>query len=139
MRPNEAGRRKVSLRGVVTDTDIKPRTTGMWFWKKEFPGIMIQFDDAQYRLAREQGLVTVPIAEYGDDTLPAYVRIYLPTEEHRLYPLGTEVGVTFGISPRLDQFLTRTTPCEVTNLTIITSGTALENEVLVPQPRLNFV
>jgi len=53
------------------------------------------------------------------------------TEEERMqYPLGAEVGISFGYSGPLQQFSTGAVPLKIVKLQVMDADTRLENEVM---------
>jgi hypothetical protein len=98
----------VSVRGTVVKHDTK--VNGRWFWKTIIPAALIRISDDQY-----PPLVAKIKEACGDGiTIPQEIEICFGEGAAReTFPVGAEVGLTFGYNGPWKSFTTGASPVEL--------------------------
>lgn len=123
--PRESGRIKYSVRGVIIEHGV--RESG-WIFKKRTLSIFVRINDKQ--LEKFNNIANKKMHVFEEGTLKGIRRdLEIGVDSHNEYPVGSEIGITFGYSTITDQYLTGTTPLEITNIRVINEGVVLENEI----------
>jgi len=108
--PNEAGRRKISLRAtVIQHLETKK---GRWIFATTVYGIRVRYFDHQYQEFADT-IQKLPVNETGECFIrpPQEVTINLSSKATRdKFALNSTIGITYGYSGLIDQFFTGTTP-----------------------------
>ena len=127
--PNYNDATLYSLRGTVESHGV--RKSGWWIFGERIPIIRV-------RLKEEQWLAFNRIARSKMGTPDGNIAGIAPTlelgmreEELIKFPVGVEVGVTFGYSGPVQQFFTGAEPLRVMDLKVIKPEVELVNEITV--------
>lgn len=124
-----AGSTRFSVRGKVVE-NIE-QTTGFWIFKKTYPGIEVEIDSKQLKIAEEKyGKVTH--FDGKEFSIPKTIRVFFPERQEAL-SVGVEVGVTFAKGGPADQFFRGAEMLMVLSVVKIEEDTSLENEILPVQ------
>lgn len=130
-----AGPTQFSVRGKVTQKIS--HTEGFWIFKKTYPGIEIELNVNQIKLAEEKYGKVLNI-DGREFSIPKTIKVYSPEDEENL-TVGTEVGVKFAKSGPADQFFRGTEKLMVLSVVKIEEGISLDNEIMPVQMELTLV
>lgn len=103
--PIESNRRRHTLRAVVIEHTM--HTSGMWWWKEEYPSLKVQFNDENFSQLRD---ILERETSDGGGYPPRPLREvevgYNSIEERNAFAIGEEVEVMFSTAGPLDRFFT---------------------------------
>lgn len=121
--------RLYSLRGVVQGNGV--RESGWWIFKSSIPVVTVQLNEDQWlafnSLARKHMRTS---DERQLEGIAQVLYLGLTEEARSEYPVGAEIGITFGYSGPLDQFFFGNDPLRVMGQQVLRPGVVLVNEIL---------
>ena len=140
LRPNYREAKLYSLRGVVESHGVKKTGWGRFsdlmskilpFWVDEIFLVKIKINTEQLVRFNQLACATMTINTAGGNLLgiTPVIEIGFQNQKPEEYPIGTEVGITFGYSGPIAQFLLGNEPLRVMKLQVIQDGVELENEI----------
>ena len=128
--PNYRNARLYSLRGIVEGHG--ELESGWWIFKNRIPVVRVRVREDQLaafnNIARHQ--MGTPDGNLAG--IAPVLELGMTEEELKEYPVGAEIGISFGYSGPIDQFFTGTVPLRVMKLQVMRPGVQLDNEVLAP-------
>jgi len=128
--PNERGRIKYSVRGIITK--IESKESGWWIFKEKISLIYVCIEEKQLDAFNE--IARTKMRVFGEGNLMGItqlLKIGVDNEDLEKYRVGMKIGITFGYSDPNSQFLTGTVPLRITEIQVIKPETVLENEIKV--------
>lgn len=120
-----------SIRGVVEGHDV--RESGWWIFKERMPIVRIRINESQ--LAAFNAICNKQMGTAEGHNLKGIapvLQLGVTEGELKEYPVGSEVGITFGYADPIDQFFAGATPLRVVKFQVMRPGILLDNEVLIP-------
>ena len=128
--PNYRNARLYSLRGIVESHGVLE--SGWWIFKNRTPVVRVRVRDDQLvafnNIARSQ--MGTPDGHLAG--IAPVLELGMTEEGLKEYPVGAEIGISFGYSGPIDQFFFGKVPLVVMKLQVMCPGVQLDNEVLVP-------
>lgn len=128
--PNDNARRLYSIRGVVEGYDV--RESGWWIFKERVPVIRVRINENQLAVFNNIVRRHMSTPDGHLNGITPVLELGMTEDKTKEYPIGSEIGITFGYAHTVDQFFTRATPLKVMKLQVMRPGVQLDNEVLVP-------
>lgn len=127
---NYSNARLYSLRGVVEGHGVLE--SGWWIFKNRTPIVHVRVREDQLaafnNIARNQ--MDTPNGNLAG--IAPVLELGMTEEGLKEYPVGAEIGITFGYSGPIDQFFIGKVPLKLMKLQVMGEGVQLENEVLAP-------
>ena len=128
MIPNYNNARLYSLRGVVEGYGV--RESGWWIFKDRIPIIRVRVREDQLAAFNDLARNKMSTPDGNLAGIAPVLELGMTEEERKEYPVGTEIGISFGYMGPIDQFLTGAVPLRVMKLQVMCPGVQLDNEIL---------
>ncbi len=127
---NYSNARLYSLRGVVEGHGVLK--SGWWIFKNRTSVVRVRVREDQLaafnNIARNQ--MGTPDGKLAG--IAPVLELGMTEEELKEYPVGAEIGISFGYSGPIEQFFIGKVPLRIMKLQVMSPGAQLDNEVLSP-------
>lgn len=127
--PNYNNARLYSIRGRVESHGVQE--SGWWIFKKRIPVIHVRVREDQLTAFNDIARNQMGTLDGHLTGIAPVLKLGMTEEERREYPVGAEIGISFGYSGPINQFFTGAVPLKVIKLQVMDADTRLENEVVM--------
>lgn len=117
-----------SLRGMVESHGV--HESGWWIFKEKKPVIRVRLNESQLDAFNEISRTKLATMDGYLKGLQEVLEVDTMGEDSSKFPIGQEIGITFGYLPLVEQFFGGARALTLMNLQIAYPGIQLENEIL---------